>query len=86
MATKKKALTAHVDEQIIDNLSRVAAAAHLDTTKFAALVLSRFSELKIEHGLDALTSIPKDLFKGRPGRPPAAASSAETSAAAATQN
>jgi len=76
MATKKKVLALYLDEETINSFERVASASHLDKNSFGALLVSRFSELKLEHGLDALTAIPKDFFRGRPGRPSASEKSA----------
>ncbi len=69
MATKKKVLAVYLDEQTIRDFDKVAEAVHLDKNSFGALLISRFAELKLEHGLDAVTSIPREYFKARPGRP-----------------
>ncbi|HWA88116.1 MAG TPA: hypothetical protein VG710_17940 [Opitutus sp.] len=66
----KKGYNIRVDEEVITNLEGVAEAQHMDASKFAAVVISKFSDLKPEHGLDALASIPKEFFRRGPGRPP----------------
>jgi hypothetical protein len=61
--------TIRLDEHVREAFEKLAATNHMDATTFAALWLSKLSELKAEHALDALTSIPKEYFKARPGRP-----------------
>lgn len=65
----KKVLSVYVESEIIEDLERIAKASHMDKNSYAALWVSRLSELKVENGLIALTTIPKDLFRGRGGRP-----------------
>lgn len=67
----KKPFTSRLDATAIDSLGKVAQTYGMEPTAYAAMVLSRFSELKPEFALDALTAIPKEFFKARPGRPPA---------------
>ena len=85
MSTKKP-FTTRIDTSVRDNFQKVAAAHHMDDTVFAALWISRLSELKPEHALDALTAIPKEFFRGRPGRPPSRTSDPTTDSAAVPQN
>ena len=73
-----KPFTIQLDAAARDRLATVADAAHLDATKYAAVVLGKFSDLRPEFALDALASIPKDFFRGRPGRPPATAGVSDT--------
>jgi len=72
MPSTKKILPVYLDSHSMRELEAVAAEAHLTKNSFAALVLSRFADLKHEAGLHALTAIPKDLFKAPRGRPPSA--------------
>jgi len=65
----KKPITVRLEESSIDSLEKVANAYGMEPTAYGALILARFSELKPEFALDALTAIPKDFFKSRPGRP-----------------
>ena len=60
----------YVDAPVIEALQKVAAADHMEGPKFAALVLSKWSDLKPGNGLNALASLPQHLFRARPGRPP----------------
>jgi hypothetical protein len=66
---KNEKFTVPLPEHVIDAFSKIAEAQHMRPTFFAALCLSKLSDLKAEHALDALTAIPKEYFKGRPGRP-----------------
>lgn len=84
MATKP--FTAHLDPEVIANFEKVAEHAHTRATFFAAQLIGRFSELKPEHALDALGSIPKEYFRRGPGRPPATRDAAQRDGAALTQN
>ena len=69
----KKPVTVRLEETAIDSLTKVAGTYGMEPTAYGAMVLARFSELKPEFALDALTAIPKDFFKSRPGRPAARA-------------
>jgi len=71
MANKR--ITLCIEESALANLEKVADADHMDATKFGALVLSKLSDLAPGRGLDAISAIPKDYFRKRPGRPSAAA-------------
>lgn len=68
MATTKKTLSLYLEEETLRDFEKLAEACHLDKNSFGALLISRFADLKLEHGLDALTSIPKEYFKARAGR------------------
>lgn len=67
--TRKKALL-HVslDPDILTEFRKVANADHMEPNQFAALLISKFSDLKQGNALTAIAAIPKDLFKLRPGR------------------
>lgn len=68
----KKTFAVTLDTAVIDELVRVSGGAHMHHAAYAAVILSRFADLKTEFALDALTAIPKEFFRGRPGRPAAA--------------
>lgn len=70
-------ITLSVPDSVPANLEAVAAHNHLDASKYAALIVSKFSDLRPEHGLDALAAIPKEYFRRGPGRPTTSASSAQ---------
>jgi hypothetical protein len=61
-------LNLRVKTAVYQEFCKVAEAEHMDASKFASLLISKFSDLKQGHGLAAITSIPKDHFKLRPGR------------------
>lgn len=65
----KKRLQIMLPEEVLTNFEKVADSAHMDATTYAALWISRVSDLKLDNGLNALTSIPKDYFRQRGGRP-----------------
>ncbi|HEX2101667.1 MAG TPA: hypothetical protein VHF69_13425 [Candidatus Synoicihabitans sp.] len=65
----KKQEVFFLDPEVLPNLEKVAKYAHMEPKHYGALWLSRLSDLKPEYALDALTAIPKEFFKGRPGRP-----------------
>jgi hypothetical protein len=66
----RKQLNLSIESDTFSEFEKVAEASHLTPSAFAALIVGRFSGLKQEFGLHALTSIPTSLFKQRPGRPP----------------
>jgi hypothetical protein len=70
----KKPFTVQLDTKVISNLESVAGGCHLEDTKYATLVLNALSELRPEYALHALTAIPKEYFRAKPGRPPSASS------------
>ncbi len=70
----KRAFSVRMDETDISQLAKVADTYGMEPNAFGAMVLARFASLKPEFALDALTSIPKDFFKARPGRPATATS------------
>ena len=61
----------------INDLDKIARTYDMEANAYSAMVLARFADLKPEFALDALTSIPKDFFKSRPGRPTTSASLAD---------
>jgi hypothetical protein len=65
----KKSLQIRIDEEILNDIEKVANAAGMERNDYAALWLRKVSQLKLDYGLDALTSIPKDFFKSHGGRP-----------------
>jgi hypothetical protein len=68
---RSKQLNLRMDAEEFENLGKVAEGTSLKPTVYAAMILGRFSDLRPEHALDALASIPKEFFKRGPGRPPA---------------
>lgn len=65
---KKIALNVRIDEDSLSEFEKVAAADHMETQDFIRLLVGKFGDLKQGHGLSALTSIPAEHFKLRPGR------------------
>jgi len=59
-----------VNKAAFKEFERVARAEHMEPQDLMRLLMGKFSEVKIGSALAALTSIPKDHFKGRPGRVP----------------
>jgi len=62
----KKRITLYIPAETVNDLEAVAKGAHTDATKYAALVVSKFSELAPTHALDAIAAIPKRFFRGAP--------------------
>lgn len=71
---QKQILAFPLPGEVMREFEKVAQAEHMEPTRFAALIISKFSDLKQGHGISALASIPKDNFKLRPGRTPSTAS------------
>ena len=69
MPTRKIPLVAYLEPEKNDDFIRVAAGANLEKNQYASLVAARFAELRPEFALHALTAIPKEFFRGKPGRP-----------------
>lgn len=67
-ARPKKPLNLSVDRAVYQEFEKIAEAEHMEPSRFAALLISKFSDLKQGHALHALASIPKEHFKLRPGR------------------
>ena len=86
MPTRKHQLNIAIDPSAAASLETVAKHVMIERTRYAALVLQTFSQLKPEHALDALTAIPKQFFKGRPGRPSSTAHSSDANSPALAQN
>jgi hypothetical protein len=64
----KKPLNLSIDREVFAEFEKIAAADHLEPQRLAALLISKFSDLKQGNALTALAAIPKDLYKLRPGR------------------
>jgi len=77
MPTEKKSVHVVVAPEVYDRFAEIAQSDHMTPTGYAALVLSKLSDLKPGHALDAIASIPKDFFRARRGRPPSTASDAD---------
>ena len=71
---KKTQFNFAIAEDVLASFERVAAHDHMDKTDYARLLISRFSNLKPEYALAALTAIPKDYFYSKGGRPTTSAS------------
>lgn len=69
-ARKKPILALSMDATALAEFEKVAKAEHMEPARFAALIISKFSDVKQGHGLSALAGIPKENFKLRPGRIP----------------
>jgi hypothetical protein len=69
LVSEKEPFTVRLSSDALDAFAKVAEAAHLDPTQFGAQIIARFGDLKPEFALMALAAIPKEFFKGRPGRP-----------------
>ena len=82
----KKVLSVYMETEAIAAIAKVAEGAHLDGTKYAAMVLGKFSDLRPEHALDAIAAIPKDFFRRGPGRPTAATSGSQIERHVATDH
>ena len=67
MATKP--FTVQLDTEVIEALEQVADGSNTRATQYATLVLNTLSKLKPDFALHAITAIPKDYFRARPGRP-----------------
>jgi len=61
-----KQVNFRIDRSKWTQFETVATGAHLVPNKYAAVCLSVFSDLKPEHALDALSSIPKAYFRQSP--------------------
>lgn len=70
----KKNFGIRLEASQLEAFGKVAAGYHMEPTTYASTIISRFADLKPEFALDALASIPKEFFKGKPGRPSAVAS------------
>lgn len=70
MKGNKRAFNVMVPIPVLDDLERTARSHGLDRNAYGVMVLTKFSNLKPEHALRALASIPDEYFKARPGRPP----------------
>jgi len=80
----KKPFYIRMNEEAVESLGKVAKTFDMEPNAYAAMVMARFADLKPEFALDALTAIPKDFFKARPGRPPTATGLADGHKAQAT--
>ena len=80
----KKPFTVRLDPSSLDSLEKVASGYGMEPTTYAATVLAKFADLKPEFALDALTAIPKEFFKTRPGRPTTRTALPETQTVHAT--
>jgi hypothetical protein len=65
----KKTLQLLMDERDIQLLENLAGAAGMDRPTYCRTILARFARLKREYALEAITGIPREYFKGLPGRP-----------------
>lgn len=76
--SRKKQMNIYLDVSIIEEFEKVANAEHMEASRFAALLVSKFSDLKQGNAIAALASIPKELFKLRPGRTATPSSASDT--------
>lgn len=82
MSTKNTEMRARVVPEVASEFERVAASEHMEPAEALKMIVGRFSSLRDGALLDALASIPKEFFKGRPGRPPASSRTAGQGGAA----
>lgn len=82
----KKSLQILIDEEILNDIEKVANASGMERNAYAALWLRKIAQLKLDYGLDALTSIPKDFFKSHGGRPSTATRRTDEGTRSATGN
>ena len=67
----KRNFIIQMHDNVRSDLEKVAAAAHMDETKFIAVWAEELSTLKPEFALKALGLIPPEWKQRRPGRPSA---------------
>ena len=66
---KKHQLNISLNPTAFADFEKVAESEHLTPNDLARLLIHKWSDIKQGFGLAALTSIPKEHFKLRPGRP-----------------
>jgi hypothetical protein len=66
---KKHQLNISLNPTAFADFEKVAESEHMTPNDLARLLIHKWSDIKQGFGLSALTSIPKDHFKLRPGRP-----------------
>lgn len=59
----KKGIRAWVTEEVYNDFAKVCEGSHLEPTKAAALIISKYSQLKDGMILDAIMSINPNLFR-----------------------
>lgn len=64
-----------IDDEIRDDLRRVAEGGHMDDTKYAAVWIKELSTIRPEFALKVLGLIPPEWKHRRPGRPAGSTSS-----------
>lgn len=77
-ARPKKPLNLSIDREVYAEFEKIALADHMEPQRLAALIISKFSDLKQGNALSAIAAIPKDLFKLRPGRTAATPSASDS--------
>lgn len=77
----KKPFSVRMDEEDIKELQKLGETYGMEATQLGAVVLSRWAALKREKALHALTAIPDEYFKPRPGRPASRTATADSDAA-----
>ena len=65
----KKVFSISVAVRSLNRYYDVAEADHMSATAFAATIISKFGDLKQGYALKALSAIPAEYFKAKPGRP-----------------
>lgn len=58
-----------IDDEVRDDLRRVAEGGHMDDTKYAAVWIKELSTIRPEFALKVLGLIPAEWKHRRPGRP-----------------
>ena len=69
MASKTLLLQFRVPAHVLGQIDNLAGAANLDRAGYMRMWTGAIAELKRENAVRALAAIPKDMFKGLPGRP-----------------
>lgn len=65
----KRQFASYIDDEVRADFERVAEAAHMEPTKYAATWIAEISTLKPEFALKVLGLIPPEWKHRRPGRP-----------------
>lgn len=66
---KSALLQVRLNPEVLKQIDNLAGAANLDRSEYLKLWLGAIARLKRERAIDAISGIPKDFFKGLPGRP-----------------
>lgn len=59
-----------IDQDVWGEFEKVVGYQHMEPQAFAVVLIKTFSDLKQGYALQALSSIPRECFKSKGGRPP----------------